>query len=58
MKRDPIVIWLVAFFPRESEGAERWQYGWPSGAPTLKRGGENSPAPRTGAGDEPVSVAG
>ena len=28
MKRDPIIIWqsVVAFAPRESEGAERWQY--------------------------------
>ena len=28
VKRDPIIIWqsVVAFAPRESEGAERWQY--------------------------------
>ena len=28
MKRAPIIIWqsVVAFAPRESEGAERWQY--------------------------------
>ena len=28
MKRDPIIIWqsVVAFAPRELEGAERWQY--------------------------------